>query len=321
VKRLSVVVLNWNGRKDTLACLDSLVATRPTPARIVVVDNASTDGSAEALERWAAAAPPPEPRPLVIRSDRNRGYAGGNNLGLAQLARDPAITHVLLLNNDATAEPALFAELIGALQRRPDAGLMGVTIFEGEGRERVWYAGGHLPNARAVTIHSTVVPEVEGPLPTEFVTGCALLIARRVWEAIGPLPESYFLYFEDSEYSLRAAQAGFLVLYAPRAILHHACGGTVRRLVPEPRKEFWYARARALFVRRNRHGIAFWRTLAYLAVARPARALIELLRGRPRYAWAGFRGTVAGLLAIEIDRHVGAPAAAQRGSDRVVVHE
>jgi len=70
---IGVVVLNWNGRKDTLACLDSLVATRPTPARIVVVDNASTDGSAEALERWAAAAPPPRPRPLVIRPGPNRG--------------------------------------------------------------------------------------------------------------------------------------------------------------------------------------------------------------------------------------------------------
>jgi GT2 family glycosyltransferase len=316
---IGVVVLNWNGLDDTLACLESLVATRPAATRIVVVDNASTDGSADALERWAAAAP--EPRPLVIHSDRNRGYAGGNNLGLTQLARDPAITHVLLLNNDATAQPALFAELSGALQRRPDAGLMGMTIFEGEGRDQVWYAGGRLPNARAVTVHGTVVPDVEGPLPTEFVTGCGLLIARPVWEKIGPLPESYFLYFEDSEYSLRAAQAGFPVLYAPRAVLHHACGGTVRRLVPEPRKEFWYARARALFVRRNRRGIAFWRTLAYLAVARPARALIELLRGRPRYAWAGFRGTVAGLLAIEIDGHVGAPGVAQRGGDRVVVHE
>src|SRR5213596_3702636 len=99
---IGVVVLNWNGLDDTLACLESLVTTRPAATRIVVVDNASTDGSADALERWAAA---PEPRPLVIRSDRNRGYAGGNNLGLTQLARDPAITHVLLLNNDATAEP------------------------------------------------------------------------------------------------------------------------------------------------------------------------------------------------------------------------
>ena len=316
---IGVVILNWNGHADTIACLESLVAADPAPARVVVVDNASTDDSVAVLTRWAGRA---QLHPTMVRSGHNRGFAGGNNLGLEVLARDVAITHSLLLNNDATVEPDFFGEVAAALERSPSAGLLGVTIYEGPGRERVWYAGGRLPNARAVVIHGTHVPPATSgtAVPTQFVTGCALLVSRRAWDVLGPLPECYFLYFEDAEYSLRAGAAGFPIVYAPRAVVHHLCGATVRR-VPLPRKEYWIAYSRALFVRRNRRGPALWRTLAYLALARPVRAAIELLHGRPRLAWAGLSGTIAGLLAIQRDADGRSPGVAQRGSDGVVVHE
>ena len=317
---IGVVILNWNGHVDTIACLESLARADPGPARVVVVDNASTDDSVAALTAWAAKSS--MARPTILRSERNRGFAGGNNLGLVLLAQDAGIRHFLLLNNDTTVEPAFFAEVAAALERAPSTGLLGVTIYEGAGYERVWYAGGRLPNARAVTIHGTLVPPATSgaTVPTEFVTGCAMLVSRRAWEALGPLPECYFLYFEDGEYSLRAGAAGFPLAYAPRAVVHHACGATVRR-VPRPRSEYWIARSRALFVRRNRRGLALWRTLAYLALARPARAAVELLRGRPRLAWAGLRGTIDGLLAIESQHDGRDPRAAQPGVDGVVVQE
>jgi len=317
---IGVVILNWNGHVDTIACLESLAAADPGPTRVVVVDNASTDGSVAALMRWAGESS--MLRPTIIRSGHNRGFAGGNNLGLVLLARDAGITHFLLLNNDATVEPAFFGEVAAAIERAPRTGLLGVTIYEGAGYERVWYAGGRLPNARAVTIHATVVPPSASgaTVPTEFVTGCAMLVSRRAWDTLGPLPDCYFLYFEDAEYSLRAGVAGLPVVYAPQAVVHHAWRGTVRR-VPRPRSEYWIARSRALFVRRNRRGRALWRTLAYFALARPARAAVELLRGRPRLAWAGLRGTIHGLLAIESQRDGGDTWAAQADPDGVVVQE
>ncbi len=169
---IGVVILNWNGHADTIACLESLVAADPAPARVVVVDNASTDDSVAVLTRWAGRA---QLHPTMVRSGHNRGFAGGNNLGLEVLARDVAITHSLLLNNDATVEPDFFGEVAAALERSPSAGLLGVTIYEGPGRERVWYAGGRLPNARAVVIHGTHVPPATSgtAVPTQFVTGCA----------------------------------------------------------------------------------------------------------------------------------------------------
>src|SRR2546426_6048166 len=270
---IGVVILNWNGAEDTIACLESLAAADPGPARVVVVDNASTDGAVAALGAWAAKSS--RARPTIVRSEHNRGFAGGNNLGLVLLARDAGITHFLVLNNDVTVEPALFGEVAAAIERAPSTGLLGVTIYKGAGYERVWYAGGHLPNARAVTIHGTLVPPGASgaTVPTEFVTGCAMVVSRRAWDTLGPLPECYFLYFEDAEYSLRAGPAGFPVAYAPRAVVHHACGATLRQ-VPRPRSEYWIARSRALFVRRNCRGPALWRMLAYLALARPVRAAV-----------------------------------------------
>src|SRR2546425_9757739 len=97
---IGVVILNWNGHVDTIACLESLATADPGPARVVVVDNASTDDSVAALTAWAGK--PSMPPPTIVRSERNRGFAGGNNLGLVLLARDREITHFLLLNNDAT---------------------------------------------------------------------------------------------------------------------------------------------------------------------------------------------------------------------------
>jgi len=316
---IGVVIVNWNGQVDTIQCLESLAAAQPRPASVVVVDNASTDGSVPALGCWAEHCK--AARPTIVASDLNRGFAGGSNLGIAHLAQDAELTHFLLLNNDATVDQACFAELARALERAPDAGILGVTIYEGLTRERVWYAGGRLPRLRGLTVHGKTVPRNAELVATEFVTGCAMLIARRVWESLGPLPECYFMYFEDTEYSHRARAAGFQVAYVPRAVVHHVGSGTVRRLVSQPRNEYWFSRARAQFARRNRRGPALWRTLAYLALARPARAALELLRGRPRVAWAGLRGTIDGLLAIESQHDGGNQGAAQRSADGVVVQE
>src|SRR2546428_13044598 len=95
---IGVVILNWNGAEDTIACLESLAAADPGPARVVVVDNASTDGSVPALRAWAAKSS--RARPTIVRSDHNPGFAGGNNLGLGLLARAAGIATFLCLKND-----------------------------------------------------------------------------------------------------------------------------------------------------------------------------------------------------------------------------
>ncbi|MEX2156140.1 MAG: glycosyltransferase family 2 protein [Gemmatimonadales bacterium] len=289
---IGVAIVNWNRPTETIACLESLRAAVPGPARVVVVDNGSSDGSAETLHRWAAGLA--ENAPDILRSNTNRGFAAGINQAVSRLAGDRPLTHFLLLNNDATVDPGCFAECAAALGRAPDVGILGATIYEGARRERVWYAGGRLPRLRALATHDTTIPRDGAVVPTEFVTGCAMLVSRRAWETLGPLPECYFMYFEDAEYSLRARAAGFPVLYAPRAVIHHAVGAAVRDAVRRPDTEYQFTRARVLFVRRNARGWRRMVALGYVAVTRVARAVGAALTGRPALAGALLRGVVDG---------------------------
>ncbi|MGH7529242.1 MAG: glycosyltransferase family 2 protein [Gemmatimonadales bacterium] len=292
---IGVVVLNWNELEQTTACLESLLDAEPGPARVVVVDNGSADGSADALERWLAIRG--DPRLALLRSPQNRGFAGGVNLGLAQLARDAAVSHFLLLNNDATVERTFFAELHRAMTRIPGAAIVGPTIYRSDRRDTVWYAGGRLPGLRGVAVHHHELPPGDDPVPTEFVSGCALLVSRSAWERLGPVPECYFIYFEDAEYCRRARDAGLRVLYAPRAVAHHAVAGTMGRDGARPAAAYRFTRAQALYLRRNLTGWLRIGALLYFAVTRPARAAIEAVHGRVGVAWGLLRGAARGLVA------------------------
>ena|ERR1700681_3309672 len=130
-----IVVLNWNGLSDTLACLESLQRLHYPERRIVVVDNCSTDGSVDGLRR--AAAPPTID---IIEAGTNLGYAGGNNLGI-RYALDRGADFILVLNNDTTADPMLVNELVAAADRHPEAGCFGPWIFYMHDPERLWFAG------------------------------------------------------------------------------------------------------------------------------------------------------------------------------------
>jgi GT2 family glycosyltransferase len=299
-----VVVLNWNNPSDTLACLDSLHETTPPPSYVVVVDNASIDDSQSQIRRWgdthSALAPPASAETswlTIIESETNRGFAGGSNLGIAHLLGSTRVTHLLLLNNDATLEPTFFADMTRAIQARPDAGILGPTIYEHEDRSKVWYAGGVEYSWRALMQHNRQLPEREDPVDTPFVTGCAMVIARDTIGRIGSLAECYFpAYFEDGDISMRARAAGIPVLYVPSAIAYHKVGATVGAADLGVTLASAKNRLRVFFVRRNYHGLTKAIALGYLVVTKPVRALLETLKGRPRIGWAIFSGTFSGFV-------------------------
>jgi GT2 family glycosyltransferase len=318
---VGVAVVNLNARDDTLACLESLVAADPRPARVVVVDNASTDDSARAVGDWIAyhAGAGFE----LLAADSNRGFAGANNLALARLADDPALGHFFLLNNDARVDPRCFAEIRLALAEQPAVGVLGTTIYAPGAPNRVWYAGGSIRKWTALGRHHDLVPQGgPGVVPTEFVSGCAMLIARPVWQALGPLPECYFIYFEDAEYSLRAAAAGYQVGYAPRPVVWHLIAGAVRRgAVGAATTEYRFAKSRMLFARRNLRGAHRRVAIGYLVVVGLSKALLRTLRGRPVRAWTAFRGTVDGLLSVEGQAHAAPSTSRERAGEQVVADE
>jgi len=303
---IGVVVLNWNNHPDTLACLDSLAGANPRPEAVVVVDNASHDDSVERIRAWAASRGDGELSFTILIAESNLGYAGGNNLGLRHLAAMPHLAHFLLLNNDATVAQDCFAWLSRAIANVPNAGLVTGTIYESAHPNRVWYAGGHFELHRALVLHDFEVPQGEEVIHTEFVSGCAMLISRPALEAVGLLAECYFpLYMEDAEYSHRVFCAGLPALYAPAARFYHKVGATVGMPSASPRVAYAQARHRGFFARRNLRGIQKMGAIAYLAAAKPARAMIELMSGRPRIAWAVLRGTLAGFFSSAAGRPPG----------------
>jgi GT2 family glycosyltransferase len=299
-----VVVLNWNNAHDTIPCLDSLIEASPRPRHAVVVDNGSTDDSVNRIRAWASRHDDASGESgwlTIIEAGTNKGFAGGNNLGIRFLQNEPAVTHIMLLNNDATVAPDFFSEISAALELAPDAGLITGTIFEDPARDRVWFAGGIELPSRALYRHLHEIPAGAAPVPTEFITGCAMVISRPVLERIGPLAEVYFpLYWEDGEYSYRARHAGFPVLYAPRAKVYHKVGATMGAATVSPLVAYCENRLRVVYVRRNYRGMRKLVALSYLAVTKPGRALSEALRGRPAIGWEVLKGTFSGFVSRAI---------------------
>ncbi len=204
--RLVAVVLNWNGGEDTLAALASLEGIET-----ICVDNGSTDGSELAVaERFPAVE--------LVRTGVNLGFAGGNNAGIRR-ALEQGADWVLLLNNDAVAEPGLADALGRAAEARPDAGLLACKVLSVDGRS-VQYAGASFNarlgySGRVATSGTDVVGDVGR------ADGAALAVSRIAADQAGLLDESLFLYVEDVEWSLRVRAAGLAVVFVPEARVRH----------------------------------------------------------------------------------------------------
>lgn len=311
---IGVVFLNWNGIEDTIAALHSVRTAVPRPAHVVVVDNGSEDDSWARLNAWATThgiaqhrlvaddttnLPPTGSRApwlILIDAKRNRGFAVGNNLGLHYLATHTDVSHFLLLNNDTEVAPDYFARLADALAARPKAGIMGSAIYHYPERTKVWYAGGYEIPYRALVLHAYDVPADAEPRTTTFVTGCAMAIARSLYERFGGLEACYTpIYWEDTDYSRRAVDAGIPVYWAPAAHVYHKVGSTVGDAQTTPKVIYWQNRHRGYYVRRNYRGVDRVAALAYLCLTKPARALVELLRGKPAMGSAVWRGFAHGV--------------------------
>lgn len=209
---LYAVVLNWNGGEDTLAALASLGGI---PA--ICVDNGSTDGSDLAVEERF-------PGVELLRTGANLGFAGGNNAGIRR-ALERGANWVLLLNNDAVAEPDLADALERAARARSDAGLLACKVLSEDGRS-VQYAGAAF-NARLGYSGRVATGGPDELRDVGRADGAALAVSRAATEGAGLLDESLFAYVEDVEWSLRIRRAGFGVVFVPDArVLHKGSAAT-----------------------------------------------------------------------------------------------
>ncbi len=215
---VAVVVLSWNRREDTLGCLRSLAALEPPKPLVIVVDNGSSDGTAEAVREGFVGVE-------LIETGANLGFAGGNNAGIRR-ALERGASHVLVLNNDVEVEPGFVNALLEEAARRPDAGALCSTILFADPPGLIWFAGASFDprsgyNGRQRGYREPDDGRFAGVAETDRACGAAVLIPRATLEAVGLFDEQLFLYVEDTDWSLRARAAGFRLYVVPASKVRH----------------------------------------------------------------------------------------------------
>lgn len=281
--RISIISVNYNGFALTAAMIDSLRRHVTTPLEIVVVDNGSTRDEAALLrERY--------PDITVLRSDENLGFAGGNNLGIRAATGDC----LLLLNNDTEVTDDTLHHLAETLDADPSVGAVCPKIRFWAPPQAIQFAG-YTPLTR-ITLRNGLIgfgqPDdgsYDSPHETSYAHGAAMMVRREAVGKAGPMPEEYFLYYEELDWSERIREAGYRIVYDPRATVFHKESATTGQ--QSPLRSYYLTRNRLLFARRNRRGAARRLSIIYqLGVALPKSVAAALLHGRRDLAVAALRG-------------------------------
>jgi GT2 family glycosyltransferase len=281
--RIAAVILNWNQARLTEKAAQSVAGQVD---QVILVDNGSRPDDVELLATLAAA-----DGTTLLRHDRNLGYAGGNNPAIAQAVSE-GFEGILVMNNDAIAEPGAVAALARRLEENPRLGAVQPMVTDLYGR-RVFHTHCTMDlergNPRWVGNGLSRDQVSTEPRESGYISGEAFLAQARVFETVGGFDERYGMYFEDTEWSLRVRRAGWMLGSVPEAVFRHEWGSSLT----SAQGAFLWARGRVLFYRLAFGAprlVALWRSLP--TTARQVRW--ALLRGK---VWHALRGELAGTMA------------------------
>lgn len=302
------VICNWNGGEDNLACLSSLMDQGIDERRIVFVDNASTDGSPEAVSLG-------HPRARLLRNERNLGYGAATNQGI-ELALEEGAEFVLLVNNDVTFAAGAVAGMLAAFGQRGEPGIVGPRIVLASAPGQIWSAGGTLTyrqNLSTMIGHGRADgPRYRESRDVDYVAGCAMLVRREVFQRVGTLEDAYFAYHEDLEFCLKAKQAGFAVRVVGATLAYHDAhrttggGYNVRRKYMMGVNTVW-------FLRRHGTPLRWLSFVVFDVLSLPFVWVRRAFRGEGDAVLAKARGTLDGLRGRRVTADVlGMPAAVRR---------
>jgi GT2 family glycosyltransferase len=216
---VAVVVTSLDGWRDSITCLDSLAVLQYPNVEIVLVDNASPDGS---VERIAEA----HPNVRLLRSDANLGITGGNNIGI-RYGLDRGAEYVWLLNNDTRVAPDSLEAMVREATRDPRAAAVGCVLYLMESPDRIQAWGGGWVNLWTGLSRHAKTPTVPDKL--SYLTFASALIRTQALREVGLLDEGFFIYWEDVDLSFRLRRAGWRLAVAPDAKVWHVESGTVGR--------------------------------------------------------------------------------------------
>ncbi|MBR6450646.1 MAG: glycosyltransferase family 2 protein [Fibrobacter sp.] len=210
--KIAVILVNYNGFSDTVNCIDSLCNSE-TPLHIIVVDNASKEDEAALINQKYS-------NITTFRENKNLGFTGGNNIGI-QWALDNGYEYIALLNNDTVIDNKLFSNLLKWADR--DTVVLPYMYYYSDPNS-LWYGGGFINRRTGNAEHILKTVKDETPFECNFATGCCLLAHRDIWQSVGLLNDRYFMYNEDTEFSIRLIKAHKKIKIIPSAKLWHKVG-------------------------------------------------------------------------------------------------
>ena len=278
---ISIITINYNGLKDTCALIESIPFN--DKMEVIVVDNASKNNEATEIERQF-------PNVTVVRSEKNLGYAGGNNLGI-QAAHGK---YLFIINNDTVFKDFNVQSLIDRLESAPNIGIVCPKIRFAWGNHPIQYAG-YTPLSK-VTVRNQAIGFGEGDKgqyetahPTPYAHGAAMLIKREALEKVGIMPECYFLYYEELDWSMMFTRAGYQIWYEPKCTIYHKESQATGQ--NSPLRTYYITRNRLLLVKRNYSPTQKWLAYAYLlCIVFPKDLLKYTIKGKWDIANAALKG-------------------------------
>ena len=286
---ISIITINFNGLKDTCELIDTL-PLEDESIEVIVVDNASKEDEATIMERRY-------PQVKVIRSKENLGFAGGNNLGI-KAARGK---YLFFINNDTIlrckkddVRCKMFQPLIDKLESSPKIGMVSPKIKFSWEDNPIQFAG-FTPLSR-ITLRNQSIGcgesdrgQYDTPHPTPYAHGAAMMVKREVIENAGLMPECYFLYYEELDWSMMIRRAGYDIWYEPSVTIYHKESQSTGQ--SSPLKSYYMTRNRLLFAKRNVSSPLKILTYLYLIVAVALRDIMKYtLQHRVDLSRATIRG-------------------------------
>ena len=292
--RVAIITINYNGLEDTMECLESLKKISYPNYEVIVVDNGSRGNDTDVLEDKFGN------YIHLIRNDQNYGRCGGTNIGMRYALDNSNPDYLLLLDNDTVVDPEFLTEMVKVAEADPAIGRAGAKIYYYDEPERLQFVWGKMDFWRGDLIGMRGVERVLGRKKidrgqhdsikeVEYVVGWCALIKRKVVKSIGMLDEAYFFSWEDVDYCLRTKEAGYKVVYIPKAKIWHKfrSANKVDGLLQyhNPRNRFRFMKQYAtrwqyLSFLIYFFGVHFWLATAYYLIwRRHPRVLLSFYKG------------------------------------------
>jgi len=278
---ISIITINYNGLKDTCALIETI--PNNDKLEVIVVDNASQNQEADIISMRF-------PQIKVIKSEKNLGFAGGNNLGIKAAQGK----YLFFINNDTIFKEFNVQALIDRLESSPDIAIVCPKIRFAWGSHPIQFTG-YTPLSK-ITVRNQAIGfgeedhgQYDTPHPTPYAHGAAMLIKKEAIDKVSMMPECFFLYYEELDWSMMFTRAGYQIWYEPLCTIYHKESQATGQ--NSPLRTYFIVRNRLLLVKRNWSGVTQYLTYAYLIGVVGVRDILKyVLTGKWELVRATFRG-------------------------------